>query len=796
MQGVTFDPSLAASAAQASTTQGIFNNYEYQTLTNQDSLINLSNISTIAPYDFNDGFVPLTNDDLMNMSLSSLLSYSNVVSTSAGLQYSTILANQQLKNEYIILSQLSQSTIDGLSHELQVNRAAQFANQQREIYLYGQSTMYVSTIAQYELDIAAQSNIILTSDSSIIGLTTESSTIDIIVNYQDQIFISSAIGYSTLYYTFLGWDSALQGQICTINAISTVLSNDIIAEQAAYQNLLNSTFTWQQKSNQLSSLYQTSNALQSTLTEQRINEAYAIAYHQSTIYSVSTLEKRYSAALTNRDYAVSLSTQTSLADKYISALTIFTQADIAYNNSIPQQGGKQIGGATVPGNQILWSARNMANQALSTAKINKESAEQITSTLQTLAGIANTDLYDTTIMNLENTVIAKMYLINTLNGYKTSSLQSVAKFSSIYDSAITEMNGYNTQVKMYSSFYESSIIGASTLLGLSDEDDRTIASEQAAADAISWGISSLNVTYDNYMSSYYGYILLSSMYNEQNRMALNNLSTVSSFYDSTNNAMITMSNTVDNLNRSIAQSTIAMFAQSSILNSQLINLAVFDTQIKNNVNVQERASYEYRETFCRLKRIDLQNSYESQVLSVIQAASTTSGQLQAANPMVAITPTTANLNTPAITSAYNSLTSINSFLSNFNTIYNVYDSQTSNIQSLSTSIGAQNNAWSTLSVYDSANFYSVTPVPDIQAKVVTANVDFSQKQGIVATALQTYIMGQNTLASAKQTFSTGYTTFFNGSEMLAQESTISSFMISGYRQAIANLAAQGVIFSL
>jgi hypothetical protein len=522
---------------------------------------------------------------------------------------------------------------------------------------------------------------------------------------------------------------------------------------------------------------------------------------------------------------MALSTQTWLANKYISALTIFTEADIAYTNSIPQQGGKQIGGATVPGNQILWSARNMANQALATAKASKEAAEKLTSELQTLAGIANTYLYDTTITNLENTVIAKMYLLNTLNGYKTSSLKSVAKFSSIYDQAMVDMKEYNAQVKMYSSFYESSLIGASTLLGLADEDNRTIATEQAAADAISWSISSLNVTYDNYTSSYYGYILLSSMYKEQNRMALETLSTVSSFYTSTNNAMITMSNTVDNLDRSIAQSTTAVFAQSSILNSQLINLAIFDTQIKNNVNIQERASYEYRETFCRLKRIDLQNSYESQVLSVIQAASTTSGQLQAANPMVAITPTTANLNTPAITNAYTSLTSINSFLSNFNTIYNAYDSQTGNIQNLSTSIGAQNNAWSTLSIYDSAIFYNIIPLPtmggggndevqqigglsmveekrfdnkrrEMEDKAAAANFDFSQKQGIVAMALQTYIMGQKTLASAKQQFSTGYTPFFNGSEILAQESTISSFMISGYRQAIANLAAQGVSFIL
>jgi len=328
------------------------------------------------------------------------------------------------------------------------------------------------------------------------------------------------------------------------------------------------------------------------------------------------------------------------------------------------------------------------------------------------------------------------------------------------------------------------------------------------------------------------------MYKEQDKRALDTLSTVSSFYTSTNNAVIRMTNRVKELDILIAGNNTMIFANSSILNNQLINLAIFDTQIKNNINIQERASYEYRETYCRLKRIDLQNSYESQVLNAIQIASTTSGQLQASNPSIAITPTPANLNTPPITSAYNSLVSINTFLSNFTTIYGAYDMQMSNIQKLSTSIGAQSNAWSTLSFYDSDNFYNV-PMPTISLnmlggandevsgeevvggqqqigglsiilptksfdntrrvmadKAAAANFDFSQKQEIVATALQTYVAGNKTIASAKQQFSTTYTTFFNGSEILTQESTISSFMISGYNQAIANLAAQGIIFTL
>jgi hypothetical protein len=776
-------------SAQPSTTF-MFDPTAYQTLTNSNTVT----IPTGGPYDFNDGFVSLTEDVLQNMSLDELIGYSNVVSTSAGLEYSTILANQAIQSQYDLLIQLSQSTIDGLSYELQLNDAEKFKNAQRQSYLYEQSTLYVSTIAQYEMDISTQSNIILTTTSTIDALTYESGIIDSTIAKEDSDFVSSAKGYSTLYYTFLGWDAQLRSQICTIKEISSILENDIRSERAAYENLLDKTQTWVQKSGELSTLYDRDRALRSTLTQQEIDEATAVANHSSTLYGISTLSTMYKAAVANRNYAISLSTLASLTSKHSRSVVVFTEADLAYTNSIGQTGGKQRGGA-VQGDTTLWTARNMASTSMATALYNKKSSEDTTSALRTLAGIANTDLYDATLANLEGTVISKIRLVDTMVRHKEEAIKRVETFSSIYEAAALDMSTYDGLIKMYSTFYESSMVAASTLTGLADEDDATIEREQREADRISWRMSSLGISYDEYTSSYNGYILLSSFYTKRARDKQEEFVTCGGRIEEGRGRIREMSVRITSLDREIMDNNVTIFTQSSIINSEKINLAKFDMQIKDSLNMQERASYEYRETFCRLKRIDLQNSYESQVLNAIKAASTMSGQMQAANPGVRINPTPVNLNTPPITNVYTSLTSINSFLDTFTNIYKVYDAQNVNIQSLSTSIGAESNSWSTLLKYDSDNFYSVIIDPSLQSRVNTEHANLLNSQMAVAEALRSYTNKQGDIASAKSVFTTGYSSFFTQSEIANQEVEISSFMITGYKQAIENMLKQGILFS-
>jgi hypothetical protein len=75
-------------------------------------------------------------------------------------------------------------------------------------------------------------------------------------------------------------------------------------------------------------------------------------------------------------------------------------------------------------------------------------------------------------------------------------------------------------------------------------------------------------------------------------------------------------------------------------------------------------------------------------------------------------------------------------------------------------------------------------------------MSLSYSQTAVARALQAYADEQGLIATAKRNFTSGYSTLFSQSEIAAQEVTISSFMIAGYKQALQNMSSQGIVFSL
>ena len=396
------------------------------------------------------------------------------------------------------------------------------------------------------------------------------------------------------------------------------------------------------------------------------------------------------------------------------------------------------------------------------------------------------------------------------------------------------------------------------------------------ADAIQKTIDRLTVDYNGYMSSYNSYIKTSSFYSDQVANDRFRLSTVSSLYTSTQKGIDIMTKQYSELMLNKISYNTTLYAQSSILNSALINLATYDAQIKNNVNTIELTSYQYRETYGRVKRINVQSNYESLVLQAIQNASTLTSKLGS--------PQAADLTTLNIPVVYSKLTTVNSFLDSFSNIYSAYNKQGDNIAALSTSIGYQKNSWSTLqnytdklyreipdtsaqnitsyNVYQNADYPEITgyssyyfpsnggvmtieaaqniantlpycygftytttgnayfkvyvpgrmagnntggvgnrffekpPYLRMLPQIISGNIDFSLKKDIVSQQLKTYSTQQMFITGIKQNFSTVYSTLFTYSEFITQESTISSFMINGYKQGIANLAANGVIFSV
>jgi hypothetical protein len=762
-----------------STLQGMLDREEYLNLTS--TLV----IPIDIPYPFNDNFVLFTEAQLQAMSDAELSAYGDTVSTTVGLEYSTLTANQNINNTYALFIQLSQSTIDGLSYENELYTASNYAIQQRRKFLQSESTLYSSKIAEYDYNINLYTQTILDENANSIALSNTIQTMDLAISQEMSTFITSAERYSSLYIKYIALDSLAVDKQIMLDETSNALSTYKYIESTLYKSYLDSTVNWTNKTNELSTLYATSNVLQYALNMHIINETIENDNYNSSITALSMVSTTYSAAFTNMLYMSSIDAVCTMKNKYKDALSTFTSADLEYqkyNTPLP---------AVSQGGGILAQARSMAQQAMQAALNDMYVAEETTSMLQTLANIVNTSYYNATLDALEATVVDKTYLANTFMKYKLSSLDEVIYYSSIYENANIDANIFGNLVNVYSTLYESSIIGSSTLTGLAQEDEAEIQKNENEADIISYSIRTLTDVYDDTMNSYNKYLFMSTFHTHNLISSIDATSTLSSLYYSTQIAINDMNITFNETNKLLIYMDTDLYVQSSILNSETINLLYYDMLVKDNVNIQERAAYEYRETYCQLKRIDIQNSYEQKILSAVQAASTATIQAQALST-TPIQPIAANLNTQDIVNTYTSLTNINNFLLTFSKVYNAYDTQMSNIEYMSTSIGDTGNAWSTLKTYDQAFYYSGYTDKKLESFVNAAHLDFASKQYLISDAIKVYSTGQDIIGTIKYNTYSNYVTLFSPREIEQQESTISTFIIEGYLQASSNLTAAGL----
>ena len=911
-QDLTFSSGAQASAANAQASAARAQAFqEIQSLYNELGYITMTgpmNMPPTIPYDFKDTFIPRTESELQNMTFEQLIGYSNAISTSAGLEYSTIRGNQYVQNQYSLLILLSQSTIDGINNQITTNDAQLDALRKEEESLQKLSTMQLADIDTYTREIEEQEEIIEKATKDIDDLTAELNNVSSMTESTMSSFIGDAVRYSSLYYTYEGWKevyterkqtleqyvgeprtraprmesgkasvaasaaasgaasgmasgtasaaesgtasaaasgTAYAAESATASAAAldvfdvasgaesgaesgaasgammggavvdeyeadslvygegdgpagTILGDAVIRERSAFQTLRDTTAIFEGWESTISSLYTESNDIQARLTQNLLDKAVADRDYLSTQNAISTLKKDYDAAIANQNYAYALSTKTQLVNIYGNALSTFNDVDVAYSATVPPQGGgAKKGGALsasgpVLGDSALWAARSMAYSKLQTATANKDEAIATTEQLKSLAEVAYTDAYDALITQLENNVRDANVMVKKMRGYKVSSLESVARFSSLYDQAEIDVAEADRLAKLYSTYYISSLIGASTLHGLYDEDERQIRRDTDEADAISHGISTLRDDYDMYMSSYNGYMYISSILKAQAEEAEAIRSTYASYYDSSMRAADDLRSRIRNIDTQIFTNDAILFSQSSILNSELINLAGFDATLKTSLNDQEAASYMYRESFCREKRLAIQTNYEVLVLGAVQQASTMTGQQRALAPNAIINPIPVDLTQPAIQSVYQKLSNLNTFLTNMTNIYSAYDTQTDNLTNLSTSIGVKDSTYSTLKWYAEKAYYTSTMDMDLKRHV--AQAEFSGTQNNYNTVLGAYAAQQGTIAAAKETFSTTYVTFFTPAEIYTHNTTISSFILQGYSDAQAILQSQGITY--
>lgn len=711
-------------------------------------------------------FVQLTDAELQEMDLASLQDYASTVSTVIGQEFSTIAAAQAIQNQYDYMILTSQSTINGLGYELTANTNLMIAADVRSNLLVASNASLDSTIALYNSSIVGQNSIIESANLQISSLTLESSDIASKLVQSDIDFRSSAVYYSSLYTTFMGKDLLYQKCVADITATSTLLETAKTAERVSYANWQTSSAYTVARSSELSALYLASNAIQSSITQYKIDEIRATANLTSTQSGIVAISSLYNTSLINQQYYQSLSTQGGVLELYTAAYSTFQTATTLSN--------------AAPTNSVVVAAATMAQQRLSLLTIAKKEIADQTTALQALVAGAITDTYETQLKCAEDAVQLEIQNVSVFQGYANSSIAAVTYFSSLYEQASKDITSSLTGVAKYSTIYESSIAGSNALMVLAAADSASIAYQQAQVDAISLAISSLTIDYTGYTSTYNGWITYSTSMNREVVAAKADLIMYSTLYESTNTAIDTMITKKTTVDTAITQNNTLIKTQSTILQAETINMLAYKTQIDASFNMEESAVFQYRETYVRQKRQEAQQFYDGCVLQEVQATSTQNGNLKIQSAGTTFTPVPININTAPINNAYSILTNISAFLNSFTTIYSNYATQISNLQNISTSIGDQRVSFTT--VTSAVNAFAINPAAG--QTFLNAQTDFISKQDKTVQLQGNVALTQSQINTAKTSFLTTYNQTFMSNEIIANEATISSFLIKGFNSAI------------
>ena len=714
-------------------------------------------------------YTKLTDAQMIEMTLEELTAYSRIVSTSVGLQYSSIAGDQVVQSQYAYMILTSQSTINGLGYEITANDNAIIAADLRFSQLDADNALLDSTMSSYQSSMAVQDKIIADSDTAISSLILESAKIDSELAKSDQEFVSSATGYSTLYMDFMAKDILYTNCLSDISTTSFLFEAAAVFENIALLNLQQSTANVVARSMELSTLYLEENQIQSTLSQYIIDETLATAALTSTNAGIIAISSLYATALVNQQYYQLVSTQTGTIDAFTAA-----QSTLATT---------KMRAAAKPTDTVLAAAVTMAQQRLTTLATSKTEIATRVTALQSLVAGATSDSYDTTMAAAQAAVELENNNVSTFQGYADAATEEIKYYSTIFEQATNDIASSLAAVTAFSSFYNSSIAGSNALMALVSQDTSSIAGQQAESDAISLTISSLNKQFDDFTSSFSGWISYSTLMTDEVRKADADLAQASTFFESTNTAIRAFTDTLQQVESSITGNDTAIFTLSSILEAEMINMLGHQTDVAASFNQEEQSAYQYRETYVRLRRVEAQKYYDACVLQQVQNTSTQNATLMSQAGAATFTPIAINLNTPTINQAYTNLTTITSFLDTFSNIYTNYDIQTVNLQGVSTSVGNQRTAYSTTSFF--FNMSRLNPAnAAIGQSFSNAQTAFIANQATTNTLMNNVALTQAQINSAKNTFLTTYQAVFVSSDIINNESTISSFLIAGFKAAM------------
>jgi len=695
--------------------------------------------------DMSAGFVELTTDQLNKLTLDELKEYYREVSKIIDEQTAAINSDIIIQSQYDYLILQSQSTINSITTE-QIKNTTEIASY---IGSSNAAVKYNSTndalMLAYNSSIIGESNNILDLSMQVSSISLESDIINSTIEASDAIYISSALGYSTLYLYYTVKNDIYLQSLNDIATMSSFLVSSVIAEEKSKEILDSATIAYNLASQNLSSVLAEGTYIHSTLVQSRIDEQIATDAVTSTNNGLIVLSSFYKTALLSKEYTDGVLKQSELAKKLDTATTNYNTAQLGTDQAIIET----------------------ARISLSTITGIKSNVDSTVTSVQEIATKAITDTYDINVLAAQANIDMETANVSTYQGYYNNNTSNITYYSSLYEKANADINSSIFAYQLYDGFYKSSIDGSNALMDRVKQDDSTFSLQIKELKTLSYTISSLYINYSSFTSKYNGLIQYSTILNDMIQQSTTALGTYSTFYDSTSAGLQLLYGESNTINKQLTSTQVTVDTYSTLIERNTANLLVHAANIGSNYLQQEYGSLKYRETFVRQLHMNKQATYDGLVLAQIKENSTSK---------------VTNLNIPSISIAYTTLQTIENHLDNYTGIYNQYDIQLLNEKvQVSTAIGHSNTYTTLFSTQISSKLN-----PNDQALLeiyLSAQRTYAQETSAILQNASNISLGYADIAHLRSPVDSVYTTLFTPSQLAANASTISSFIIQGFNTA-------------
>ena len=711
----------------------------------------------------------LTEAEMIQMSTEDLQKYADEVSTSIGLEYSTIYGYETIQGRVENSIRSTENEIKKIDDTINSNDVLLIAANLTRANTNNQIRFLDSTINSYTSRISLLDANITSTTKTISSLFLEANTIDSTIAIANDTFISSARGYSTLLDTYnlkLSEYNTLNNQY---KNESYTLSTLNILERSTFNVYQALSTAVVQYDIQYKSTVTASNAIQDALPKLNELELNATTSYNSTLVSFITLSSLYTTSLITQEYYRLISNQTIVINQYNDAMSTFIRAENSYKVS--------------PGNTMIVDSYKTASTVLNTRKLAKDTFDNRVSSQQSLLTGAQSFSYDAIIGGYNSTIQYETSLISTFSNYESTAKADIIAYGRLYSTSLTQLNtsiiSYNTNSTMYNT--NMNLISTTTSQLLPETSTILSLGRQTSS------LSTIIVTYSTnvimYDSSFNGYKALSTAMLKDYNSSLSNVTRFSTQYGNTLNQINDFTIQLSRANSSIIGYTAILNVNSSIVERETVNIQQYNNAIVDSVASQEFATAQYFETYIRTKRLEKDNIYNATILDEIRTVSTINGKALIAANGAPVTLLPINLTTATIKNAFDELTNITRFLDSFGTIYSRYIEQSSNYSNIAQSV--TNKQMSLLTLQSTQNqLITANATPEIESLYTTAVSDWIAKDTQYNTFVNTASTVQVEINQLRNSFRTSLISWLPGNEFTVAASTISSFIIQGNNLAV------------